>query len=337
MTEEQFPIESSVLSSKALNCFIKETYFTDCSPSICVLQHRGVNDTYLFKHDDNEYYFKVYYYGLRTFEELQAEVEIVNHLKKDRISVSFPLETKAGHYIVKLNAPEGKRFGILYSAATGICVSNDAITDAMTKNLGAYFGRIHKSWDRIVKPVNRWKIDLKTFVDDSLEYMTPLKNYCSFDFQFIEEVAQATKDSIYKLDKQKILSSGLCHGDFYAGNIHFDEQKAPTLFDFDFSGYGWRAYDLSVFLGAFGWGCSRKAIEKRAIRKDIFFKEYMQYNQMNEREIESIFLFVPFRRIFNFGRLYAYFSESWGNDCLAQNFNEDICYLKKWVGAYGMV
>jgi Ser/Thr protein kinase RdoA (MazF antagonist) len=229
VTEKHFPIESSVLSSKELNGFIKEKYFTDCLPSLCVLLHR------------------------------------------------------------------------------------------------------------IVTPVNRWKIDLKTFVNDSLEYMTPLKHYCSFDFQFIEEVAHATKDSINTLDKQNILSSGLCHGDFYPGNIHFDEQNNPTLFDFDFSGYGWRAYDISVFLGAFGWGCSKKAIEKRAIRKNIFLKEYLKYNQMNEIEIESIFLFVPFRRICNFGRLYAYFSESWGNDYLIRNFNEDIYYLKKWVEEYKMV
>lgn len=40
---------------------------------------------------------------------------------------------------------------------------------------------------------------------------------------------------------------GLCHGDIHPGNVMFDDDGAPTVFDFDCRGYGWRAYDLVTF------------------------------------------------------------------------------------------
>jgi Ser/Thr protein kinase RdoA (MazF antagonist) len=41
---------------------------------------------------------------------------------------------------------------------------------------------------------------------------------------------------------------GLCHGDLHPGNARFADDGRPTLYDFECCGYGWRAYDLAVFL-----------------------------------------------------------------------------------------
>ena len=63
---------------------------------------------------------------------------------------------------------------------------------------------------------------------------------------------------------------GLCHGEIYTGNIHRNELEALTIFDFDFCGYGWRAYDVASFLGIFGEGIRADVIDKRKRRLEWF-------------------------------------------------------------------
>jgi len=44
-----------------------------------------------------------------------------------------------------------------------------------------------------------------------------------------------------------------------------------------------------------------------------------------------MYLFVPFRRIFNIGTIYISMSNTWGDEWVNMNLNEDIEMLKKWI------
>ncbi len=53
---------------------------------------------------------------------------------------------------------------------------------------------------------------------------------------------------------------------------------------------------------------------------------------MSEKEIGSIALFIPFRRIFNIGTLYiSFLPNTWGDSAVIRNIDEDITMLKKWL------
>ena len=48
-----------------------------------------------------------------------------------------------------------------------------------------------------------------------------------------------------------------------------------------------------------------------------------------------MYLFVPFRRIFNIGTLYISMSNTWGDNWVKTALDEDIEMLKKWVDLSG--
>ena len=48
-------------------------------------------------------------------------------------------------------------------------------------------------------------------------------------------------------------------------------------------------------------------------------------------ELDNMYLFVPFRRIFNIGTIYISMSNTWGDNWVNTNLNDDITMLKKWV------
>lgn len=53
---------------------------------------------------------------------------------------------------------------------------------------------------------------------------------------------------------------------------------------------------------------------------------------MSEDEVNSIALFIPFRRIFNIGTLYiSYLPNTWGDSNVIANLDNDIEMLKKWI------
>ena len=71
------------------------------------------------------------------------------------------------------------------------------------------------------------------------------------------------------------------------------------LFDFDNWGYGWRAYDVGVFLWshALGAGWERAAKAKTRRRWNAFVEGYEQVRSLTEAERAATKLFVPIRHI----------------------------------------
>lgn len=67
----------------------------------------------------NKYVFRVYTHNWRTKLEIEEELRLLLHLKETDGQVAFPLADKSNQYIQKIEAPEGTRFGALFSYAKG--------------------------------------------------------------------------------------------------------------------------------------------------------------------------------------------------------------------------
>ncbi|HHL31288.1 MAG TPA: homoserine kinase, partial [Oceanospirillales bacterium] len=79
----------------------------------------GVNDTYVAKAKNSKYIFRIYRFGLRSYDEIEFELKLLNHLKAKGADVSYPIKSSNGHYIIPVNSPEGLRYGVLFSYAEG--------------------------------------------------------------------------------------------------------------------------------------------------------------------------------------------------------------------------
>ncbi len=86
-----------------------------------------------------------------------------------------------------------------------------------------------------------------------------------------------------------------------------------TSNDFDCGGFGYRAYDLAVFL----W--STQIEEQELLRWTPFFQAYQEIRPLNALDIAAIPLFLYARYIWHMG-VRAQNSPTWGSDHLNNNF-----------------
>lgn len=323
-----FPLEAVVLSSNAIGEKVSVEY--PISILGCRLHYRSIHDTYIVRAKDSNYFFKVYRHGLRTKEDIHTEIHWVLHIKNAGISVGEPVKKIDGNYITEFDTIHGKRYGVLFTSV-GIKTFNALEeTDALNLKLGKYLALIHKAWNSLNPIECNRKLDIPNIVDASMKHIRAFSDIYPVDVEFLEDVAQKLHKK-FRLLSTDLPEYGICHGDVYGGNIRYDHCDNPILFDFDFAGYGWRAYDISLYANAFGLGCSTDGIIKRERRKHSFLDGYTSVQTLSNEAISSIDLMVPFRRIFNIGTIYFSMSNTFGDEWAINNANADIDLLKKWV------
>ena len=128
---------------------------------------------------------------------------------------------------------------------------------------------------------------------------------------------------------------GICHGDLHLRSILFQDDDTPTLIDFEAFGYGWRAYDLSVFgCEVAGAEWTRKAKANRTRRWNLFLKGYEEHRSLSDAEHEALKIFPPIRRIWLMG-IHATGSARWGRSWINDEyFDATIQYMKNWIEYY---
>jgi Ser/Thr protein kinase RdoA (MazF antagonist) len=113
-----FPVTNSNLSATHIGLFLQEKYSLS-KDTKCQLIKAGINDTYLVTDNSDKFVFRVYSLNWRSKMEIDEEIKLLNQLKENSISISYPLQTKKATYIQTLNAPEGDRFAVLFTFASG--------------------------------------------------------------------------------------------------------------------------------------------------------------------------------------------------------------------------
>ena len=113
--------------------------------------------------------------------------------------------------------------------------------------------------------------------------------------------------------------------------MHRDAAGRFTLFDFDCSGYGWRAYDVAVFLWSRGWGFDRAERASRARQWDAFLEGYHAVRRLSDAELRAVNHFVPLRHLWLLGvhaRLDADFGRRWLSDA---HLDRHLAFIRDWI------
>jgi Ser/Thr protein kinase RdoA (MazF antagonist) len=109
------------------------------------------------------------------------------------------------------------------------------------------------------------------------------------------------------------LERGVCHGDLQGYHAKAGVAGRLTFYDFDCGGYGFRAYDLAVFL----WCCRlEEAVEARWLP---FLQGYGQTRQISELDVEAVPLFVCARYLWHVG-VHAQNAPEWGAGFLDDDY-----------------
>ena len=116
-------------------------------------------------------FFKIYARKDIDKDAIEAEIEIVNHLKQSGLSVAYPISMKDGKYLLPIETPEGARFGVLFSEAEGIPCNNDMLDEREIVEIGRLISDMHTMLDAIPTVPKRWKLDDRLFLDRSIEIL----------------------------------------------------------------------------------------------------------------------------------------------------------------------
>jgi len=286
-------VRHSIFEPKALADAVAGHYGLP-RPVLCRLWRRRLADVYLIDAAPQRYVLKVYRAGWRPRAQLEVEIRCAFHLKHKGVSVAVPVERG----LMEIEAPEGKRYAALLNYVRGDSLYR-APTPENAQRLGRITAEIHAALDDFAEATRpRW--DATTLLYDPADALRPFLGRTERDF-----IENATHTLASRIEGLPI---GYCHGDIDPGNVHFDERRQPTVFDFDLCGVGPRAYDLAVFLyechfarwgpemgAAFlrGYGLEdRRFIERLAPIRGIWFLALLaqNVNDWGHHELSHYFL-----------------------------------------------
>jgi Ser/Thr protein kinase RdoA (MazF antagonist) len=237
-----FPVSNSNLSAPHLAIFLQQKYSLGTDTK-CRIIRAGINDTYAVTGDSGRYVFRVYSLNWRSEQEIKEEIRLLNMLKEQGISVSYPIADAQGEYIQLMNAPEGDRYAILYSYAPGEKLHN--YDTAMHCKVGQFMARFHQVTNG--QSIERVAYTPEVLLVDSLRQIETFVPADTDEMKFMQQAQQYLLDVLSSADISQ-LRKGIVHMDMWFDNMNIDKDGTITVFDFDFSGNGWLCMDVAYYL-----------------------------------------------------------------------------------------
>lgn len=312
-----FPVTNSNLSAEHVGQFLQEKY-NFSKDTNCSLIRAGINDTYLVKDNLNKFVFRVYSLKWRTKNEITEEIKLLNLLKHNNISISYPFPDRGNEYIQTLNAPEGERFAVLFSYANGEKLHS--FSAEIHSKIGVLMAQLHQVTNNLT--LNRVNYTPQLILVDSLKQ---IGKFLQEDTEEMHFMKSAQKCILEELSKVRIseLRQGIVHLDIWFDNLNITKKEEITIFDFDFCGNGWLCFDIAYYI--LQLHNVEKYDEKEYQPKvDSFLEGYESVIKVSEEEKRLIPMLGVSLYFFYLG-IQCQRYDNWSNSFLSEN------YLKRFI------
>jgi Ser/Thr protein kinase RdoA (MazF antagonist) len=309
---DMLPVIASILSPEAL---IGEVLpgFGVGEVSECRFYSGGFNHTYRVKTADGcTYYLRAYRMQWRTLDDIQYELDVLNHLKHKGYPAARPVPYRGSQCFCAVPAPEGQRYVALFTEAPGQEISYAHEPERVAQSYGQAVAQMHNALEDFSSPHPRFHLDVAHFIDRPLHYIEPFLAHRPDDWAFVQRFAEALREQLLRLPASE-LEQGFCHGDLQGYHAKVASDSTLTFFDFDCGGYGYRAYDLAVFL----WCCRLE--DAVAVRWASFLHAYRETRPISDLEAQAVPLFVCARYLWHMG-VHTQNSPDWGVDFLNEEY-----------------
>ncbi|WP_346858524.1 phosphotransferase [uncultured Draconibacterium sp.] len=311
-----FPVIASILSEKDLGEFVKDNY--NLSENFqCKLFRTGVNHTYFVSGTKKKYVVRVYCYKWRTKTEIQEELRLLQLLKENNLSISFPISDKGNNLIQEINAPEGLRYVVLFSFADGEKMR--FMDNNICFEVGSLMARFHNITAN--KTINRINYNSELLLKKSYIQLTQFFPEDLTEMKYLKKIGVEISKTFQEI-KQSEFQNGIIHLDIWYDNIAVKNDREITIFDFDNCGNGLFILDIGYFCKQlFFIESDKKQYESKV---ESFLNGYRKVRELTKKEIKlipeagaSIFAFYLGVQAQRF---------DWSNIFLTEN------YLKMFVG-----
>lgn len=273
---QEFPVINSTLSATKLGEILQHKYNLSENTE-CKLFRAAMNHVYLVTDNQHKYVFRVYTFDWRTKNDIAEELRLLIHLNENKAPISFPIVDNLMEYIQEFNAPEGKRFGVLFSFAEG--AKSARFTAETSYCIGQALAKVHKETENFA--LNRITYNNKILLVDAIKRTREFFKNETDETIFLEKMAHYLEKEFNTVDEEQ-LRFGAVHLDVWFDNMHFDENDKVTLFDFDFCGNGWLCLDISYFL--FQLFSTNLNENEYKVKATSFLKGYETTTKISEEE-----------------------------------------------------
>jgi Ser/Thr protein kinase RdoA (MazF antagonist) len=242
----------------------------------------GMHDNYLLEGAQEKYIIRVYRRRWRSLEEIQFELEFLEHLQRAGCPVARPLLTTTAEPWITVQTPDGERIAVLFTYAPG-SAPDRAIEPRHSEALGQVVAQIHQAADTFTTTHVRQVLDIDYLLDASVAAITP---YLTGEQRAALQVTQRRiRNALPALPRQAPWF-GPCSGDVNPHNFHVDDRGRITVFDFDQCGLGWRAFEIGKFFASLASGSEADTI------RAAFLRGYESVRALTPEEHHAI---QPFR------------------------------------------
>lgn len=312
-----FPVTNSNLSATHIGLFLQGKYSLS-QDTKCQLIKAGINDTYLVTDSSNKFVFRVYSLDWRSKTEIDEEIKLLNQLKENGISISYPLSDNESKYIQTLRAPEGDRFAVLFTFASG--EKQHIISEETHFQIGQLIARIHKITHN--QKLNRIYYSPEVILIDSLKKVSTFLTNDSEEMNFMKSAQSNLLKAFENADTSQ-MRQGIVHIDIWFDNLNITNDNKVTIFDFDFCGNGWLCLDIAYYI------LQLHNIEKYEAKDyqpkvDSFLKGYESITPLSAEEKRLIPILGVSLYFFYLG-IQCQRYDNWSNSFLSEN------YLKRFI------
>ncbi|KQM55252.1 aminoglycoside phosphotransferase [Chryseobacterium sp. Leaf201] len=279
---EKFPAINSTLSPNALGKLIQRKYGLS-DKTECSIFRLAMNHLYMVHDDEERYVFRVYTHNWRTKSEIEEELRLLLHLKEEDRQVAFPIADQSNQFIQEIEAPEGTRFGVLFSYAKGTKTAKFSHQTSFL--IGQALAKVHQSTENF--GLMRISYDARNLLKNPVLRTKEFYSTNIGEIEFLENLSAFLTLKMENTDRQK-MRYGAVHLDVWFDNLHIDNEKEITFFDFDFCGNGYLCFDISYFLfQLFATHLNEEEYQEKA---DSFIKGYGTVTEISRPEQD----FLPF-------------------------------------------
>jgi len=247
-------------------------------PIHCSFHYAGLHDSYRITSGTQQYIFRIYRSSWRSPEEIDFELNLLDHLASKTSQVAAACRTQRGGLSISFPSADGTRLAALFRFAPGGAPGN-AITPEQSALLGRSVAEIHRLVRDFQCDALRPRLELPYLLDTSVHACVPYLS--SEQRRYLTQLQTKLHAGIPVLPREPDVY-GICTGDVNPTNFHVNDNQELTLFDFDQCGYGFRAFEIAKYFS------SLTALPTKSELTKTFLDGYQQIRQLTAQELATI-------------------------------------------------
>jgi Ser/Thr protein kinase RdoA (MazF antagonist) len=201
-----------------------------------------VNDVYAVVTPGRRHVLKVYRHGFWSPDEVAWELDLTRHLLRSGVPVPEAVPLADGRLLGIIDAPEGPRAYALTAFIESGAKPRQPFTDDLYREFGAVIAAFHAAGDSFTSRHPRRPLDLDATLEQPLALVLAKLGAQPEARALVQALGEEARRQIGALIADG-LDWGVIHGDVTMDNVLFGT-PGPTIYDFDSSGPGFRAFDL---------------------------------------------------------------------------------------------